>query len=85
MNFSFELELEVEIEGEYRPGTRDTRSWECPMGYPGDPEEFEIKAVWLGSGANKVNIIDHLTESQIRAIEELGVEYGKEESEEYEE
>lgn len=32
--------IQVELSGIYLRGTSDTRSQECPMGYPGDPEEI---------------------------------------------
>jgi hypothetical protein len=72
------LEIDVEVEGKYTSATPDTRSWECPMGYPGDPAEFEVTAVWLSSGKERVDILKFLSVDQVAEIEENLIDEAKE-------
>jgi hypothetical protein len=75
-SFTFELEgfqFESEIDYTYHKGSPDTRSWECPMGYPGDPECVEVDRVWVKDAiANPtwLNIVDYLDSGEIETIEE---------------
>lgn len=41
-----EKEYGVIVEGTAYAGSPATSSWDCPMGYPGDPAESEVHHVW---------------------------------------
>lgn len=36
-----------DLSGEVTAGTAPTRTWDCPMGYPGDPAEGEVDSATL--------------------------------------
>ena len=80
-SFETEINLPVLVEGRYRAKQPDTRSWECPMGYPGDPEDFELEHVWLVDGKDKIDIIKYLSAEDCTILVEQGCEVGREDEE----
>lgn len=73
------LSLDIVAEGKYNAGSENSRSWECPNGYPGDPEEIENLKVYLERSNLRVDITSILTSAQISKIEAEMLDAAREE------
>ena len=72
-----EEEFEVEVEYDYTPGSPDVMYLpNGDPGYPGDEEEAEITAVttWRGK-----EVLELLSDGQVQDLEEMAIEFAREE------
>lgn len=82
------IELEVEVEFDYSPGTPDVMYLSNgDPGYPGEAPELEVTRVYARTKQGKpviVDLINCLTDDDIRAIEDDIIENWEEEEPDYE-
>lgn len=69
--------IEYEVVGEYSPGFPETRSWECPMGYPGDPDEFNIVSIVEVGDKFRIDRFKDFSESELDRIVDIGLDLGR--------
>jgi hypothetical protein len=81
------IELEVEVDFEYTPGTEDVMYLpNGDPGYPGEAPELEVTRVYARTKQGKpalVDLINCLTDDDIRAIEDDIIENWEEEEPDY--
>ena len=84
------LELEVEVEYSFEPGEAEVRYYKNGDGHPGYPDSVELEHVWLSRAItdkdgkmvlDRLDIIDFLGASDIRALEEEMLEHAASEAE----
>jgi hypothetical protein len=82
------IELDVEIDFDYSPGTEDVMYLpNGDPGYPGEAPELEVTRVYARTKQGKpmiVDLINCLTDDDIRAIEDDIIENWEEEEPDYE-
>jgi len=75
-----DVEGEVTVDYVYYPG-RPMSMYGGPdhLGWPEEPDEIELTALWFGTGKDRVEVSEHLTPEQVEAIEEAILEEGPDE------
>lgn len=61
---NIEVTVEVEVEGTLLRGSKGTRTMDCPMGYPDDPDEVEGFRIMLGEN----DITDLVSDKEREAV-----------------
>ena len=81
IHFSQSIELEIEVEGTFSKGSEDYFSKSHGNWLPGDPDEADIKHVWVTSkdGKNRVDLLPFLSESDAEQIRDEIAQLGREE------
>ena len=70
MTILLNITIEVDADGDYSPGSADTRTLDAPMGYPGDPDTIDNLKVTVSKSNRTVDLTDVLPTHVIEEIKE---------------
>ena len=66
------------VDFDFYTGSKDTRTLDCPMGYPGDPASVKINKIYIGKLDKQMDIKDSLSQNEISHFEEACLQYALE-------